>query len=425
MPQFILKLFDNIFIRLLFLSLPFTYALTIDLKFPLKISEVVLIVILILTFQRGRISAFWLRNAPLKAFFVFLVFTFFSLLINSLWTYSYQLSEYDSRFGYTFDSVFKFFYLLLAFFTFFVATNAFKIDSRKYIALFLKGGIVAGCYSWYLFFAGLLRIQAVLLPGIDEPQYITLSFGTFIRGGTFKEGNYMGLFILFCVILSFYSNRKLLGYFFTTTLIATFSSVGIICVSLFLAYYYFSLNFTRRKLFRLSAIIIVLVVLFGTLFQHEDFKFLIISKISISKREITNNADYSREDRMNSFLTAIKMGLDNPFMGVGISNYARHFDHLAPNNIFKNNDFKVIPNNIYAEIFAETGFFGLIIFLYLLFLLYEKTRFDNSGILKCGYVVTLIYFLAFPTFSMLFIWVFFALINSLENRFNENSGRNE
>jgi O-antigen ligase len=152
------------------------------------------------------------------------------------------------------------------------------------------------------------------------------------------------------------------------------------------------------------------VLVFVALLPNDDFRFLILSKLNFGKSTVTNNADISRRDRVNSLVTALKIGANNPIIGVGISNYARHSHNYSEVPLKAN--FKGIANNIYAEIFAEVGVIGLFLFIYLLFLLYKKAQLDKSGIMKWGLLVTYIYFFAFPTFTILFIWVFFGLVNS-------------
>jgi len=404
------KLFDNFIAKVFICCLPFTYALTINLRFPFKISELALFILLFLLLLSSKIPARFLKDRVNLVFFVFLIVVFVSMIINLFWTYSYTLSEYESRFGYSFDSILKFFYLVLAFWTLFISANLFQLNRIKYVNYFIFGGVLASMYGWYLLVSGLLGMAQFVLPGIEEPQYIALSIGTFIRSGTFKEGNFMGLFLIFCMILSFYVHKKLLGYYFAASLLPTFSSIGFICATLFLIWYWYRNNFNRKKFINLVFIFSAVVLVFVALLPNDDFRFLILSKLNFGKSTVTNNADISRRDRVNSLVTALKIGANNPIIGVGISNYARHSHNYSEVPLKAN--FKGIANNIYAEIFAEVGVIGLFLFIYLLFLLYKKAQLDKSGIMKWGLLVTYIYFFAFPTFTILFIWVFFGLVNS-------------
>jgi O-antigen ligase len=109
------------------------------------------------------------------------------------------------------------------------------------------------------------------------------------------------------------------------------------------------------------------------------------------------------------------MGIDNPVFGIGLSNFALHYKYY--NEIygsgFKNYDSKVIQNNVYAEIFSELGLIGLFLFGLFIYSLYLESKHDKSKVLTFGLLGCFFYFMAFPTFTILFMWVFFGLIHSL------------
>jgi hypothetical protein len=309
---------------------------------------------------------------------------------------------------------------LLAYTTFIISANVFYRNEGKYIRYFLIGSALAALYSWYLFFSALFGLPQFLLWGIEEPQIIGVSFGVFIRSGTFKEGNYMGMFLLLSAVLSFYSNRKLLGYFFVATMITTFSSIGFVCVVFFMVCYYFKMYYQPRHFHKLMLAFIILGASFLALLGNENFKMLVISKFAINNDDISNSGDFSKVDRLNTAMVGIRMGIDNPVIGVGLSNYALHHDYFNENPMFDNYPVKRIPNNVYVELFSETGVIGLLLFLILLYYLYKRTALDNTGVLRYGLVAVAIYLNAFPTFTILYLWVFFGLIASLHT--NNNNG---
>ncbi|MES2397294.1 MAG: O-antigen ligase family protein, partial [Bacteroidota bacterium] len=127
--------------------------------------------------------------------------------------------------------------------------------------------------------------------------------------------------------------------------------------------------------------------------------------------ELEEKAAQLEADRLDLIKVAFLIGANNPILGVGISNYALHYKQYGYDKRFKR-DFKVIPNNVYAEIFSETGVIGLFLFFYFLFLLLQQTSSDKTNVLKYGLIVSMVYLLAFPTYTVLFIWVFFGLITS-------------
>lgn len=412
---FSLKLYDNLLIVLFLFFLPFTYALTIKVGFPLKVSEIALFCIIAFFIIKGKFSVPLFHLRIFQVLSIFLFISFASTVVNIFSSYSYPMTNYVSRFGYKFDSILKFFYLLLAYLSFILATNVFYLNDKKFIKCFLYGSVAGSIYSWYLFFSGLLNIPELLLPGIEQPQYIAVSFGKFIRSGIFKEGNYMGLFLLFSVIISFYSNKKKLAFFFMATIITTFSSIAIVCTFIFFVCYYLKNFFNKKHLYRIIIFSLILIPLFIILIGNKDFKMFFLNKFSGNTTTISNSGEYSKVDRINLLLVGCKIGLSNPVFGVGMSNYSLHYNEYNTDKRFIGDNNKRIPNNVFVEVFSEIGLIGLIFFLYFLFLIYRQTKLDNSGVLRYGFIASLIYFLAFPTFTILFIWVCWGLIASLHN----------
>lgn len=407
------KIFDNPLLSVFFLFLPFTYALTINLGFPLKISEIALVTFILIFLVKIRGDF-----AISKVFFIaslFVIVCFVSVAINLFWPYQYPLREYESRFGFQFDSILKFGYLILSYFTFVITTNVFKINQDKYIKYFLLGALLASVYSWYLFFSGLVGIREILLPGIEKAQYIVMSFGLFVRSGTFVEGNHMGLFLFLAMVLSFYSDRKKTGLYFFSSLLPTFSSIALLTSIVFLSLYYFKNYYNSEHVYKLLVFVLILCVSFMFLLSKDDFRVMVISKFTPSDN-LSNVGEISKVDRSNSAVVALKMGIENPILGVGLSNYGMHYDYFNDDARFIFANTKRIPNNIYAEIFSEVGIVGVLLFAYLMFLLYRKTRYDQTGSLRYGLIGFLLYCFAFPTFTILYIWVFFGLIASFDSK---------
>ena len=409
-----LNLSDNLVNKIFFLFIPFTYALTFKIGFPLKLSEIALFILIFLYFFKRKITLQKQSLTEIKLLTLFCLFAVFSTLINLFWPYTYKLNLYESRFGYAFDSLFKLFYLLLAYAAFLFSVKSFSANQPKFLRIFIIGAIVAAIYAWYLFLGSFLRIPVLLLPGMDaQPQAVGLSIGTFIRCGTFKEGNYMGLFLLISAAMAFYAQRPRVGYFFLLTILTTVSSMGILCGILFLLLYNFKKLFTKKNLVKLFVFLIAFAALFLILLSNKDFQFLLYSKIFGQTKEITNNAEFSKADRLNSTVTAFQIGLHNPVFGVGLSNYSRHQKEYNADKRFFIQDFKSIPNNVYAELFSELGILGFLLFLGFLFRLYRLTKKYDKPALRIGFICTLLYLIAFPTYTMFFLWVFWGLVASL------------
>lgn len=403
---------DNLLLRIFFIFIPFNYALTLKVGFPLKISEVFLILILVFYLYFNK--ALVLNSKILKLFLLFCLYVTISTIINLFWVYDYRLNVYETRIGYKFDSVLKLIYLYLSFFALILSARAFSYKKNIYINYFLLGATICACYSWYLFTFSLFKLPVILLPGMDaQPQVASLSFGNVIRCGTFKEGNFLGLFMLISAVIALYAGNGKKYLFFLATTIISFSSIAVLCSFVFIFLFYFGKYFTRKNLPKLAIFFSSVVILFLLILNNKDFKFLITSKFFGNTKAISNNAEFSKADRLNSINNAIKIGGQNPVIGVGLSNYALHLLEVNENELFFRPNFKDIPNNVYAEILSECGYIGLFLFCLILWYLYSTTKIDESKILRKGFIATLLYFVAFPTFTILFIWVFWGLIVSL------------
>jgi O-antigen ligase len=83
--------------------------------------------------------------------------------------------------------------------------------------------------------------------------------------------------------------------------------------------------------------------------------------------EETLDPDSSFQERKLYVLTAWRMFLDHPVLGVGAGNYSTHYDRYADEVGFASRDYEQpgdvhYPHNLYLEIAAETGLVGLAAF---------------------------------------------------------------
>lgn len=386
-----------------FIFMPFAQALTFDIGFPLKISEISMICIIFLYQNRVKLKK---CDVILICFMLIALLSFF---VNMLWEYNYTLNiNYTKRFGENIDSFSKFIYLFFIILSFIILRNVFDKNKVIYIKYFFLGAVLAIFYSWYLTLSGVFYYRPLLLFGIGEPQVISFQNWTLIRSGTFLEGNYMGVFIFISVVLSLYYKRIFLTIFFTVSMITTFSTIGLLSLLFFYSYLIAKINI---KYF----IIILIMTLFSftLLSGNKDFNEYVLTKINIFNSDINNNGAISREERKESIIKGINMAIDNPFFGVGTSNYAKHFDYYdLDKRIFQNINIKVIPNNIYVEIISELGFIAFSLFIIFLYKIY---RLISNNILMGGFLGCCLYFNALPSYTIIVIWFFFAFLLSKNN----------
>lgn len=402
-----------------FFSLPFAYALSFRLIFPLKLAEIVicLIFLVYLLSVRAQLFAFLKerlqRQREVRVLGALLAVVFLSTLINSWPDYAYPLSYYETRFGYTADSWLKAGYAGLVTVVFLFSAQAFALFPEKACRYFLLGGVAASMFAWYLFLGSLLGVSVWLLPGMDlEPQTFPLGNQELIRCGTFKEGNYMGFFLLVAAILSIYWGKKRYAVFFFCSILTTLSVMALFCAVFFLNLYLLRRFYWLGQPKKIFGLLTLELVFLAGLARTDSFYSLYTSRFIYTGAERDLEQVYSVWDRTNSIKISTRMGFDNPLLGVGPQNYGLHYDQYNQEEELTR-AFKSIPNNVYGELFAEVGIPGLVLFLWFLLLLHRKARIDSSGALQVGLLTVAVYFLAFPTFTLLQAWVFFGCIGAL------------
>lgn len=415
MKRVILKL-QSVFILFL-LFLPFTNALTIRVGFPLKLSELLLL-FLILIIIASLISIDKIKPVSKinLLLIVFLIWATISFFVNSIWKYDYELKSVPYRVGPFFDSLMKLVYVYLAILTFFI-TQKFISRNDKILIYWCYGAILASSYSWYLFISSGLGLPYFKLMGMDEhPQQLM----GFVRCGTFKEGNYFGLYLLLSAVISFYLKRNKFGVFFIITIATTLSTMSL--VSLIVLIMYLSRKFFLRKKVLLSFLFVlpILLISISKFSKTSFFQDHFYSKLFEPSNKLTSR-NFSKVDRVLTGRIAFKQGINNPLLGVGPYNYGLHYDEYNDfktyflnnskwsNFYFQRKNKRAIPNNIYMELWSEYGIVGFLIFvLFLLSILIKAYRIKND-ILVGGILALIISFNAFPSFIMLFLWVFLAI----------------
>lgn len=394
--------------------LPFTQALTVNILFPLKISEIALIVILFYYLNKKVISSpsvWFLKKNQLL--FVFVIIVTASFLFNIWWYYDYYPKKIPFRINRVGDSFIRLCYFYLCICAFFISFRILQKDI-KYLKYWVYGALVAVGYGWYIFGSTALRLPYLKLPGMEEePQ----SLYGIIRCGTFKEGNFFGLFLVLSASISLYLKKIKTAFVFLVSVTITMSTISIISSIFLLAYYY------RKRFLNLKFYIIVIPFALISMFffsKTDFYRVNVYGKLFDPVKKVTNK-NYSKIERTVTASAAFYMGLGNPVFGVGPSNYGVHYDHY---NYYKKivterHDYvdnamlrkyeRAIPNNVYLEIWSEYGIIGFIVFLFfLLSILFTSYRLKEDAI-TAGILSLIVSLNAFPSFIMFFIWVFLSL----------------
>ena len=111
-------------LAIFFIFIPFSQAFTFDMGFPLKISEIAMILIIL---SSKNIAKFKKDDIILL---LFLIIALSSFLINLLWEYSYDIAIIKYRFGENLDSLAKLLYLGFTIYYFILLRNIFDIKKE-------------------------------------------------------------------------------------------------------------------------------------------------------------------------------------------------------------------------------------------------------------------------------------------------------
>ncbi len=404
--------------------LPFTQALTINIFFPLKISELLLFALLLVVVQikldQNYINV--LKKTQLLPLFLFVVTV--SFLVNIFWKYEYPLKSLLFRIGPISDSFLRLVYIYINIFAFFISIF-FLGKNISGLKFWVKGAVVAAVYSWYLVISSALGLPYLKLFGMEEQPQEILGI---IRSGTFKEGNFFSLYLLLSSTIAFYIKKVKTGWFLIASILTTFSTIGLVSALLFIVVYLKEFIFRKRSLKIFLIISPMLVIGFFFFIKSDLYKKYVYDKI-FTPIETLTPSNLSKVDRYLTGNIAFKEGLDNPFLGVGPNNYSSHYDHynsiktIVNNhtewsiNYFARENRRAIPNNVYLEVWAEYGLIGFVLFIsFLVITVLESIRLKNR-ILVGGLLAMYFSLNAFPSFIMLFLWVYLAFPYAL--RYNK------
>lgn len=195
-----------------------------------------------------------------------------------------------------------------------------------------------------------------------------------------------------------------------------------LAVSLFIiGVYYFRKIFSPRQLLIGVLVVVVTVVVFGRVFKLTDNTDLSVEKFATQAVSLFEGASYS--DRVSTFTDAAAAFQQHPWLGIGVGNFG---PALAPFPTIEPEGGWLIVNNIFLEIAAETGIFGITLFVFFLGMLFVRSvkaiTTTQSPWLRAALVGSLAAFvgviLQYQTFSILFImhiWFLFGWLIALQN----------
>jgi len=248
--------------------------------------------------------------------------------------------------------------------------------------------------------------------------YLGSSDSLMQRAGVFTEPNLGGLYYLLSVFVAREYRRRGHGraglafiWLAVAGIVMAGSSTAILLLALTLSLaHVLSANSTGLKVLR-TLVTVGTVVSIGAVMYGTGSDFGIAEKLF--EEEVTSKS-FSRIDRLASIETAIDLFLQSPWLGHGLQTYgflANDYLDGPLLNVY-DDSFRRIPNNIYAELAAEMGIAGLLLFGGFMAALVRRITIslaDNGRNLLGAVLAVLGYWLAFPTYSVVFVWAFFGL----------------
>jgi O-antigen ligase len=387
-------------------SLPFTYALTVNLRFPLKLYEVALALALLTGIIELRLPVAPGMGPVARRLAWFLAAASLVTLLRFAVPAEGASIDFGSRFGPAGDAIAKLLYLCLAIGGMLLFSRLAYHHESAFIRAWLVGAILAAAYSWYLALCGLAGFEPFLLPGIDVPKYATVAGRSFVRSGTFQEGNFLGLYLLVSCGIAVYARRPVMATILGLTILWTFSTVNVLALGLLCLILWWQAHAGRslaRRLVYVTLGAVVLLAALALLLQTGYLQAVVIDKLA-------TDDPGSKVKRVALILAGTQMFLDHPVLGVGISQFGYYYNAYQPlGRIGVAQTVKLIPNNIYVELLAELGIMGLTLFGLFLWSVYRRLGHPALSPLRATFIATLFAFNAFPTYSVMFFWAFLGL----------------
>lgn len=409
-------------LRFILVVLPLTNSVTLPVGFPLKLYEVVgLLAILQGLLGRGfalggagRIVALW-------------VAFWFGSTVASAWGL-YELSLRDlgmlewahGRYQPVVNTLYNYTYLifdigLLALFL--DALVRERLAVREFCRWWLTGTALAVGYAVLLNLVHHAGLPTLLLLRWDGVQIMDVAGIPVVRTGPFEEGNYFGLYLLASLVIALWARKRWPDRFFRTL-------VPVILVGVVI---------TASPAALLGAAVLVLVAVFfgggsplargaavgagvaglAVLAATGLLRTLVLDKFSLLiYGGVTDVRNISLVQRLNESHHAWRIFLDHP-QGVGMGNFGYFFGDHANLYVWLRPlwmQIKHIPNNIYLEVLSEHG--ALVALLFVVILVRKAARLVRAGeyLVTTGLLLLYVYFVAFPTFRLALIWVFWAFV---------------
>ncbi len=389
-------------------TLPFTYAMTVRVVFPVKIYELVLCVCAALIAWQGRavlapgLARFAKPICSLLAWSAFVLAIRLAFPLDSFTT-----EGFEARIGPVGDGVIKIAYWLLALFAFALVATAAYEDARRVGRWWCVGAIVAAIYGWLLLLSSVFSLPAPLLPGMVSPQIINIAGRELFRGGTFEEGNYFAMYLLTSLAVALWMRWRWTAMLMAVTVFITFSTANVVALALFGCIYALGVGARDRDprgKFYAAAFFVALTAVVITILGATGY----ISEFFLAK--LSTEEFGSKLDRVDLAVAGLRMSAEHPIMGVGLSHYGYNYRPYQLTDFFDRvRSVKPIANNPWVELLAETGLVGVAFALTFARRVWVKAANAEGLEFRAGLAAVALGLFTFPSITVVFIWAFCGL----------------
>jgi O-antigen ligase len=344
-----------------------------------------------------------------KLFLLFVLFVFLSGAIH----YTQSTDE----------PIFRYLFYLALFFTTYILVNTSKTFERVYFLIIVS--MLLACYRGfkeYLLYRG---IYASFRPGsiIGDPNYFALSLiftlplsyyiWSYFRS---KWIRFFGLFasiVFLLMILITASRGAIIGLIvmFAVMVIESKKKLRTILLVSFCVLFLFSMV-PQRIWDRLSGITSLAKVVTSTRTDSKD-DLKDGSKNDSKDDSIPYGDRLSTQKRYKLFLAGVRMTLDNWVDGVGVGNFRSRLQAYFPGPLDK----VQLAHNMYIELSAELGLFGILLFVLMLVFVF-KSLFKIERLARQNEIVKVEYFAKALKFGLIgFLTGAFFLTSQYERTF--------
>lgn len=330
-----------------------------DYNYLLHFSVLVLLMIYVLYLFSGGNA----RRQTISFYVPWIVF-----LLSCFVSLHYSMSQRES---------FKDFMLLLDYFFIFYLLCAIPVNEEDIKKLFLTQSAASVLLSVYAIYQILSSFPDISVNPLAKALMIGApqrAFSTFIHPNIFGSYSVMSSFL----ILGCYKTCKdvVLRFLFTIALVLnslalffTFS-FGVGAVYLIVLSLYIAFSYEKRKdalhlfLIGMTAVLCAVILVQRTKGTVHD----ISRDVVLLTNKETKKASFS--GRLSLWKTCLYTGISSPLYGSGLRTFKS-----AGMRYQRDAMYSMYPHNVYAQMFCETGFFGLFAFLWLvLYLLIKGCR---------------------------------------------------